>query len=114
MLYEAIKHLFPDAVAGVDFSLRDDGDGAYIATWEVDAPQPTPAKLKAAAAAAALLRESAVRRGEIQASLDRIDLASARPLRAIVAGSATDEDRARLEELDQQAAALRLELSGLA
>jgi hypothetical protein len=114
MLYEAIKYLFPDAVPRVDFSLRDDGDGAYIESWNIDAPQPTPGALREAAAIAARLQETAARRAEILVELDRIDLASARPLRAIVAGSATDEDRARLAELDQQAATLRAELASLA
>ena len=45
--------------------------------------------------------------------LTEIDAASARPLRAILVGSATDDDRARLVELDEQAAALRAELAAL-
>lgn len=53
------------------------------------------------------------RRVEILAALATIDAASARPLRAILVGSATDEDRARLTELDDQAAALRAELATL-
>lgn len=53
------------------------------------------------------------RRAELLGELGAIDAASARPLRAILVGSATDEDRARLTELDEQAAALRLELAAL-
>lgn len=56
---------------------------------------------------------SAARRIEIISELMAIDTASARPLRAILVGSATAEDRARLAELDEQAAALRLELAAL-
>lgn len=49
----------------------------------------------------------------LRAELAAIDAASARPLRAILVGSATDEDRARLTDLDEQAAALRVALAGL-
>lgn len=56
---------------------------------------------------------AAIRRAEILAELAAIDTASARPLRAILVGSATDADRARLTELDDQAAALRAELATL-
>lgn len=53
------------------------------------------------------------RRNEILGALNQIDAASARPLRAILVGSATEEDRARLTALDDQAAALRAELAAL-
>jgi hypothetical protein len=32
----------------VDFSLQDDGDGAYIAQWNSASPQPTEAEIEAA------------------------------------------------------------------
>lgn len=67
----------------------------------VDLPAPSTAQL------------AAVRRGEVLAALVEIDTASARPLRAILVGSATDADRLRLTELDEQAAALRAELAAL-
>ncbi|MFU6379091.1 hypothetical protein ACM792_28260 [Metapseudomonas otitidis] len=54
-----------------------------------------------------------VRRAEIMEALAAIDAASARPLRAILVGTATDGDRARLAELEEQAATLRIELSSL-
>lgn len=53
------------------------------------------------------------RRAELLNELAAIDGASARPLRAILVGSATEEDRTRLTELDEQAAALRAELATL-
>lgn len=53
-------------------------------------------------------------RAEIFAELDSIDAASARPLRAILVGSATDGDRTRLAELDARACVLRAELASLA
>lgn len=51
-----------------------------------------------------------VRVEEIKAELAEIDSLAVRPLRAIVAGTATDEDRARLAELEARADALRAEL----
>lgn len=53
------------------------------------------------------------RRMEIISELSMIDSASARPLRAILVGSATDEDRERLASLDEQALELRAELAEL-
>lgn len=50
---------------------------------------------------------------EIQQQLTANDLASVRPLRAKVAGTATPEDEARLVELEAQAQALRTELATL-
>jgi hypothetical protein len=46
----AIMHLFPEAEPMTDFILQDDsdGNGAYIAQWNIDAPQPTEAELEQA------------------------------------------------------------------
>lgn len=66
-----------------------------------DPPPPSPSEL------------AARRRTELLDALSAIDAASARPLRVILVGSATDADRARLTELDEQAAALRAELATL-
>ncbi len=46
----------------------------------------------------------------VKAQLSAIDSATVRPIRAILAGAATDEDRARLAVLEQQAATLRARL----
>jgi hypothetical protein len=56
---------------------------------------------------------AAARSAEILDALRIIDAASARPLRAILVGSATDADRARLTDLDSQATALRAELASM-
>lgn len=53
------------------------------------------------------------RRAEIEAELTAIDAASARPMRAIVGGTATQDDRDRLADLETQASTLRAELSAL-
>ena len=46
----------------------------------------------------------------IKQELTQIDAQSARPLRAIAAGTATDEDRARLAELESKSAQLRIKI----
>ena len=59
--------------------------------------------------------ESAAQRiAEIDARLTAIDFASVRPLRASVAGTATEADAAQLAALEAEAATLRAERAGLA
>lgn len=62
-----------------------------------NAPEPTEDELVAARIAA------------IDAQLAQIDAESVRPLRAMLAGDATDEDRARLTALEAEAVSLRTE-----
>lgn len=50
---------------------------------------------------------------ELKAQLDEIDRQAIRPLRAIAAGTATDEDRETLAELEKQAEDIRAELAEL-
>lgn len=49
-LFHAIKHLHPEADPLRDFTLQDDsdGNGPYIAVWNLTAAQPTPSELGAA------------------------------------------------------------------
>lgn len=54
-----------------------------------------------------------IRAGEIRARLAAIDADSVRPLRAVVAGTASAFDTDKLAALDVEAAALRAELAGL-
>jgi inner membrane protein len=54
------------------------------------------------------------RKGEILARLSEIDLAKIRPTSAIAAGTATDFDRQKLEDLEAEAVALRAELAAMA
>lgn len=49
----------------------------------------------------------------IKCQLAELDNRTTRPLRAILAGTATDEDRDKLREIEEQAAVLRAELAGL-
>lgn len=57
-----------------------------------------------------LERDEIMRRAKILSQLEELDLKCIRPLRAIQAGTATDEDRARLAELEAQAEELRKQL----
>lgn len=52
-------------------------------------------------------------RKRLREELAAVDAESARPLRAIVAGTATDEDRARLADLEARAQALREQLQAV-
>jgi hypothetical protein len=104
----AIDALCPGARYGG--SVTDNTEAAYQALrWEDERQKPEWSALVAVAAVVDVQR----RKAEILSELAAIDAASARPLRAILVGSATDEDRARLTELDEQAAALRVEMAAL-
>jgi hypothetical protein len=46
-LSEALVQLYPDADPLCDYTLIDQGRGAYIAAWYLDAPRPTAAELAA-------------------------------------------------------------------
>ena len=50
---------------------------------------------------------------ELKQQLAELDLQAVRPLRAIAAGTATDEDKARLSEIESQAEMLRAEIAEL-
>ena len=58
-------------------------------------------------------REGRLRAAEIARRFAAIDRERIRPLAAIAAGTATDEDRSRLTALEQEATQLRAELAGL-
>jgi hypothetical protein len=44
----ALKVLFPNARQPFDFLVQDDGDGPYLAQWNLPDPQPTEGELQAA------------------------------------------------------------------
>lgn len=46
-MVQEIKHLFPNAVIGVDIIFKDDGNGVYIDQWNLQATQPTQAEINA-------------------------------------------------------------------
>lgn len=73
----------------------------YLA-WVADGNQPTPATPL-----------PNPRIAEIKQRLAAIDIESVRPLRAKSTGKDQQADRAKLESLETESAALRLELAGL-
>lgn len=58
-------------------------------------------------------RLNRLRAAEIKRRFTAIDRERIRPLAAVVAGTGTDEDRDKLARLEQEAQALRDELTGL-
>ena len=58
-----------------------------------------------------LARLNRLRIAEIHRALKAVDGERIRPMAAIIAGTATDFDRDKLQRLEQQAVALRTELS---
>ena len=56
---------------------------------------------------------AAQRRAEILARMALLDAESIRPLRAIVEGAGTDNDRQKLTHIESELAALRAEMAGL-
>lgn len=75
----------------------EDENGNLIDIVPVDAPEPQLAAEEKAE--------------ELKAQLDEIDRQAIRPLRAIAAGTATEEDREILTELERQAEEIRKELA---
>ncbi|MEZ6853017.1 hypothetical protein [Halodesulfovibrio aestuarii] len=87
-------------------------DGSEYEVTEIEGQLPEGANLTKPEPTEA---ENAQQRiAEIQQQLTVNDLASVRPLRAKVAGTATEFDETRLAELEAQAQALRAELVTLA
>ncbi len=60
-----------------------------------------------------ITRSAEERTEELKKRLDEIDRQAIRPLRAIAAGTATDEDRSVLAELEAQAEKIREEIAEL-
>lgn len=58
-------------------------------------------------------QEKQAHKKELMAQLDELDLKAIRSLRAIQAGTGTEQDEQKLAELEEQAAAIRAELKGL-
>ena len=50
VISDCLTYLFPDATNGIDYTLRDNGDGlgVYIDQWNLTNTQPTTAQLEAA------------------------------------------------------------------
>lgn len=41
IITECLKHLIPDAIEDKDYFVRNEGEGDYIAEWNLDIPQPS-------------------------------------------------------------------------
>lgn len=85
-------------------SCEDDGlEQAYNGSWYLKgyAPQEPESEKKAK------------RKEELKKQLDVIDLKCIRALRAIQAGTGTDDDTARLAELEEQAGDIRQQIQDL-
>lgn len=86
------------------------GGMAYLPACCVEITDEEADAIRAAHLVEAL---GATRSVEIKARLAQIDLDSVRPLRAILANTAAQQDRNKLEALDAEAAILRAELAAL-
>lgn len=75
-----------------------------VPSWE-DIPEATAEELAAG--------KTEQRKAEINQQLVQIDAATTRPLRAVIAGTGTDIDTAKLTELETEAESLRGELKEL-
>ena len=68
-----LQHLFPDSIDRVDWSVVDDGDGPFIAEWNLPDAQPTPEQLNAAWLAASSTHEWGLVREKRTILLDNSD-----------------------------------------
>lgn len=71
-LFFRIKAVRPNVSAG-EFSLRDDGDGAYIAEWNSGETQPTETELLSADIASGQANANSDRLDDTASQLDRQD-----------------------------------------
>lgn len=105
----------PELVQGAtEYWLPSEGD-----TWQSPARKmtergPLPKGAVTEQPAKTPEEEAKEQESRLQAQLAEIDRKSARPLRALAAGTATDEDKAMLADLEEEAAALRAGVRALA
>ena len=89
-----------------------DTEGIPLYMWNGESVIPRTEE-EIAAERTALFNSPEHRAEEIKQMLTELDYKAVRPLRAILAGTTTDEDRNRLREIETQAFALRDELTAL-
>ena len=92
------------------FIFTDEGVPMYA--WNGESVVERPGE-EIAADTAALLNSPEVRAKEIKILLAELDSQAIRPLRAILTGTPSDEDKNKLSEIEAQAVALRAELAVL-
>jgi hypothetical protein len=107
MIAEALSHFLPNS----QWTLN--GDKYEGLTWIDDSPKPTKEQIEEWVLQIPIILQNKKRIAEIQSQLDNIDRQSVRPLRAKLAGTDTQADRERLEELEAEASTLRTELNKL-
>lgn len=79
--------------------------------WELRGPSEKPFRFPTAEEEAQAEKDA--KAAEIKAKLWNLDAASLRSLRAVSAGLATKEDKAKLGEIEAEAASLRSDLAAL-
>lgn len=89
-----------------------DFEGIPLYKWDGKCVIPRTAE-EIAEEKTAMLKSPERRAAEIKQQLITLDFQTTRPLRAIAAGTSSDEDRDRLREIETQVAALRAELAEL-
>lgn len=104
----AIQYLFPQAVIREDFLVGDDGEGPYLAVWNLPQSRPSEKQLTEAWAIASLADAQAdglrrigeyakAKRGQIAGTNDNAELAGwvnkLRIAQAIAGGTASDYDK---------------------
>lgn len=102
---EIIELKYRDELACDKIILQDDGNGVYIAKWDLEEPKPTQVDLDQWSIDLApqyQFKQNKIANQSIYDQLDIIDSKSIRALRT--------NDTLRLTELETQAAALRAQL----
>jgi hypothetical protein len=91
------------------------GDGSVMMYGGATAEQMTDAQTIATAflATGQIPTTNALAIAQLKAQLAALDATAVRPLRAVVAGTATDTDKARLMAMETQAQALRGQIQQL-
>lgn len=108
-----LARLAPSAQWAIRGEVQTAEDYASALTWLDNGQPPSWDEITTAAGDVTAAIATERRRAEVVARLAALDTASARPLRAIIAGTATPDDHSRLAAIETEAGALRAELADL-
>lgn len=97
-----MKHLYPDAIPLVDYTVQNDGDGEYISQWDLPTEKPSKEYLLAKSEEIETKIESGKKKDLIVAQLEDLDRKTIRALR--------EGDTVRLADLEDKAKKLRAKL----
>ena len=100
--------------AATDYWLPSEGDTHQSSARKMTERGPLPEGAVTERPVKTAEEEAKEQEAQLRVQLDEIDRKSARPLRALAAGTATDEDRAMLASLETEAASLRAGVRALA